>query len=191
MILIQNDLCYVQLLHRFGPGLSFQPGSVILIYYFDKRLGRANGIAQTGVAAGIFAIPPLLQIFIDTFGWRGALLLLGGIVANIGVCAGLFRPTSIEYKNRTSGKIQDESEIKKTKPVREVTELNQGPRELECENRTSGKNEDQSVTKTAEQDLNQDIESEPKLNQISGSQAKKHPCHVLKQLCMPFLNHLT
>ena len=163
-----------------GLGLSFQPGSVILIYYFDKRLGRANGIAQTGVAAGIFAIPPLLQIFIDTFGWRGALLLLGGIVANIGVCAGLFRPTSIEYKNRTSGKIQDGSKTKMIEPVREETELNQGQRELEFENRTFAKNEEKSVIETTEQELNQGIKSEPTVNQISEPQPNKYKCHGTK-----------
>ena len=39
-------------------------------------------------------VPPLAQLFLDTYGWRGTMLLFGGISLNLVVCGALLRPHS-------------------------------------------------------------------------------------------------
>ena len=64
----------------------------VLASYFHKRYSIANSIAQVGLSAGIMTIPLLTQLFIDTYGWRGSLLLLGGINLHLVVSGALLRP---------------------------------------------------------------------------------------------------
>ncbi|KAK3091005.1 hypothetical protein FSP39_016401 [Pinctada imbricata] len=55
----------------------------------------------------IFA--PLLEYLISTYGWRGAILILSGIVANTIVCAAVFRPLSLKSRFHSSSEIIIES----------------------------------------------------------------------------------
>ena len=73
---------------------------VILAYYFEKRLARANGISAVGIGIGTFATPPIFQILIDQYGWNGALLITSGLVANVAVFGALFRVSYLELKSR-------------------------------------------------------------------------------------------
>merc|ERR1712046_211019 len=41
---------------------------------------------------GITIFAPVVQVFLDTYGWRGAVLLLGGIYFHIAVAGALLRP---------------------------------------------------------------------------------------------------
>ncbi len=45
--------------------------------WFEQRLGRALGISAAGTSLGGLAIPPLLALLIDRFGWRVALEVFG------------------------------------------------------------------------------------------------------------------
>ncbi|XP_072039202.1 monocarboxylate transporter 12-like [Amphiura filiformis] len=85
-----------------GLGLSYQPSYVILTCYFDRRLAQANGFVSAGSAIGMFSLPPLLQTLITTYSWQGAILILAGLEANIGVCAALYRPTNLEFVRKHS-----------------------------------------------------------------------------------------
>uniref|UniRef100_H2XV23 Major facilitator superfamily (MFS) profile domain-containing protein n=2 Tax=Ciona intestinalis TaxID=7719 RepID=H2XV23_CIOIN len=60
--------------------------------YFVKRRMVALGLSQTGSGLGTLALAPLIQILVDFYGWRGALLLLGGLSLNCAVAAALVRP---------------------------------------------------------------------------------------------------
>ena len=51
--------------------------SAVLVRRFDRRLGRALGLALMGVGIGAAMLPPLAHALIDSFGWRGAYLVLG------------------------------------------------------------------------------------------------------------------
>ena len=55
-----------------------------------------------------------MRVLIDGYGWQGAMFILGGIIANIGVCASLFRPTQLEYQNRLSRTKRNERGAAKT-----------------------------------------------------------------------------
>ncbi|XP_072180625.1 monocarboxylate transporter 12-like [Diadema setosum] len=79
-----------------GFGMSYVSSVAIIPQYFDKYYGIANGIAYSGSGLGIVIIPPLFQIFVDIYGWRGAFLLLGSLCLHSIVCAMLFRPVDKE-----------------------------------------------------------------------------------------------
>ncbi|KAK8775128.1 hypothetical protein V5799_031527 [Amblyomma americanum] len=50
--------------------------------YFIKYLATASGLNLAGMSVGGFILPPLLQLLFDQFGFRGALLICGGITLN-------------------------------------------------------------------------------------------------------------
>jgi len=67
-------------------------GVVALQKYFDRWRALATGIFMTGVSVGVFAIPPLLQTFIASYGWQGAMILMAGGLMHSVVPAALLRP---------------------------------------------------------------------------------------------------
>ncbi|PVD37862.1 hypothetical protein C0Q70_00464 [Pomacea canaliculata] len=66
--------------------------SVAVAYYFRKRRALATGLSECGTGIGTFAFPPLCEALVDTYGWRGAFVLMGGIALHVTVCGALFRP---------------------------------------------------------------------------------------------------
>ena len=50
------------------------------------------GISVSGVGVGTFVFPPVIRALEQVYGWRGSLLLMGGIGLNVCVCGALFRP---------------------------------------------------------------------------------------------------
>ncbi|XP_064627778.1 monocarboxylate transporter 2-like [Lineus longissimus] len=87
-----------------GVGLSlvYTPGVIIVAFYFEKRRALATGISVSGSGIGTFAMAPLMEYLIQTYGWRGTFLLIGGFFLNLVVCGALFRPleTSGQRKRR-------------------------------------------------------------------------------------------
>lgn len=51
--------------------------------WFDRRRGLALGAALAGVGLGGVIVPQLANYFISQFGWRGAYMILGGMVLAI------------------------------------------------------------------------------------------------------------
>ncbi|XP_060515775.1 monocarboxylate transporter 13 isoform X2 [Cylas formicarius] len=81
-----------------GAGLSFPPTVYIVTSYFVKLRGVANGICISGSAFGSILLPPLLRIILETYGYRGAVLLMGGITLNVFVAALFYDPVENHYK---------------------------------------------------------------------------------------------
>lgn len=52
----------------------------------------ANALASAGECVLTFVLTPLFQLLIDSYSWRGALLILGGLQLNLCVCGMLLRP---------------------------------------------------------------------------------------------------
>ena len=77
----------------------------------DKKT-TAIGFACTGGALGVMICPPLAELLIERFGWRGAMTIVGAVNANLVVCGMLMRPkrTSPVYHKMHSSDIQVESE---------------------------------------------------------------------------------
>lgn len=78
-------------------GTSTLPHSRAVSTWFDRRRGMALALVMSGGAVGAMVHPPAAQALIRLAGWRGACLVLGGLVLAIGL------PVVIRYvKERTS-----------------------------------------------------------------------------------------
>jgi len=67
------------LLLAVGVGASYVVTMSTILRWFDQRRGLALGIAGSGGGLGIAIAAPLSAFLIDSFGWRNALMILGGI----------------------------------------------------------------------------------------------------------------
>uniref|UniRef100_A0A2I3GS43 Monocarboxylate transporter 11 n=1 Tax=Nomascus leucogenys TaxID=61853 RepID=A0A2I3GS43_NOMLE len=78
-----------------GWALVFAPALGTLSLYFSRRRVLAVGLALTGNGASSLLLAPALQLLLDTFGWRGALLLLGAITLHLTPCGALLLPLAL------------------------------------------------------------------------------------------------
>ncbi|XP_052782923.1 monocarboxylate transporter 3-like [Mya arenaria] len=72
--------------------LMNMPPYIMLSRYFDKRLSLAFGIGTTGSGIGTLLFNPLSKVLIDTYTWRGTILIEAGIILNGLLCALVLRP---------------------------------------------------------------------------------------------------
>ncbi|OXB54009.1 hypothetical protein ASZ78_015104, partial [Callipepla squamata] len=84
-----------------GFALCYSPAIAMVGKYFNKRKALAYGIAMSGSGIGTFILAPVVQLLIEQFSWRGALLILGGFVLNLCVCGALMRPIALEEDRKT------------------------------------------------------------------------------------------
>ncbi|XP_038051284.1 monocarboxylate transporter 12-like [Patiria miniata] len=63
-----------------GPafGISGVLSKALLARHFTKHYALACGLGYSGQAVALLTFAPLTQLFLDTYGWRGAVLLIGG-----------------------------------------------------------------------------------------------------------------
>lgn len=109
-------LCFTfGILSGFGLSLCYVASVVIVAYYFDKKRSFATGLSVCGSGIGTFIFAPLMQVLLDTYGWRGTTLILAGLFLNLAVCGALMRdlpwtPSSIKSKKR-----KEKKDLKKKK----------------------------------------------------------------------------
>lgn len=53
---------------------------------------KSNFTSSSGSGIGTFLLAPAVQLLIEHYSWKGALLILGGFVSNLCVCGALMRP---------------------------------------------------------------------------------------------------
>lgn len=81
-----------------GAGLSFPPTVYIVTSYFVRLRGLANGICISGSAFGSIILPPILRFLLEKYGYRGAILIMGGITLNTWVAALFYEPVEDHMK---------------------------------------------------------------------------------------------
>ncbi|XP_069776104.1 monocarboxylate transporter 13 isoform X2 [Narcine bancroftii] len=86
----------IGLLSGFGWALVFTPTVAAVSRYFTKRRTLAMGLAFTGVGISSFAFSPLFQYLLDSYSWRGALLIIAGMMLNLLACGALIRPLTLQ-----------------------------------------------------------------------------------------------
>ncbi|XP_066211904.1 monocarboxylate transporter 12 isoform X2 [Saccopteryx leptura] len=86
----------VTMLCGLGFALCYSPAIAMVGKYFSRRKALAYGIAMSGSGIGTFILAPVVQLLIEQFSWRGALLILGGFVLNLCVCGALMRPITLK-----------------------------------------------------------------------------------------------
>ncbi|KAJ9587826.1 hypothetical protein L9F63_018750 [Diploptera punctata] len=74
-----------------GLGFCYVTAVVSIAYWFDKKRALAIGLGACGTGIGTFVYAPMTQYFIETYGWRGTVLLLAGTFLNMCVCGALMR----------------------------------------------------------------------------------------------------
>ncbi|XP_018576654.1 monocarboxylate transporter 14 isoform X2 [Anoplophora glabripennis] len=83
----------------FGFGLIYLPAVVCVGYYFETKRSLATGIAVCGSGVGTCVFAPLATVLLESYGWRGANLILAGFIFNCVIFGALMRP--LEYPKET------------------------------------------------------------------------------------------
>ncbi|KAF0753004.1 Uncharacterized protein FWK35_00028919 [Aphis craccivora] len=76
----------------FGAGLCYSAGILIVNEYFDKHRGLANGLSLAGAAFGALAMPPYLEFLTISYGYRGGILIVSGMMLNTLACSLTYKP---------------------------------------------------------------------------------------------------
>lgn len=75
-----------------GLGLIYLPAIVSVTQYFEAKRSLATGIAVCGSGFGTVVFAPVVDMLINNYGWRGTMLIFGGIVLNCIIFGAMFRP---------------------------------------------------------------------------------------------------
>lgn len=102
-----------------GLGLAFnlQPALTIVGKYFYKKRPVANGIAMAGSPVFLSTLAPFNQFLLNSYGWKGSFLILGGIFLNACVAGALMRPVEPKQTSASKNKIgmrEKDSSVKKS-----------------------------------------------------------------------------
>ena len=84
--------CNLSFSPGIGGGLAWQPGSSFFVFYFQHYFAFANGVNSSCSGLGTLLFPPMVQLLVNYFGWRGAMLCLSAVMANICVCGAVMVP---------------------------------------------------------------------------------------------------
>ncbi|XP_072255279.1 monocarboxylate transporter 13-like [Pyxicephalus adspersus] len=85
-----------------GWALIFSPSMAAVTSYFSRRRSLATGFVLTGCGIFSFALTPLLQYLVETYSWRGAMLLLSAVTLHSVPCGALLRPLSADSSGQRS-----------------------------------------------------------------------------------------
>lgn len=80
------------LLCGVGIGMIFVPSIMIVNQYFDRKRSLANGILTSGSGIGLLVMSPIIERSVESYGWRGSLLIYSCFTLQLCVCACLMRP---------------------------------------------------------------------------------------------------
>ncbi|CAG02046.1 unnamed protein product [Tetraodon nigroviridis] len=96
---LANSIIYLYFLigvvGGFGLGFNLNASVTIISRYFHVRRPLANGLAMAGSPVFLSSLAPLNQFLLDMYGWRGTLLILGGLLLNCCVAGALMRPVRL------------------------------------------------------------------------------------------------
>ncbi|XP_008278347.1 monocarboxylate transporter 2-like [Stegastes partitus] len=77
-----------------GLSLNLNASLTIISKYFLAKRPLANGLAMAGSPVFLCFLAPVNQYLLGQFGWRGSLLILGGMMLNCCVAGALMRPVT-------------------------------------------------------------------------------------------------
>ncbi|XP_072018518.1 monocarboxylate transporter 11-like [Amphiura filiformis] len=87
-------------------GISFAlllvPGYALLAQYFERHYSLAVGIVYASASFGLMVAAPVAQLLLDTYGWRGTLLILGGINFHLLFSGSLLRHQAVYQQKADS-----------------------------------------------------------------------------------------
>ena len=80
----------------------YAPSIVMVSQYFEKRRALAMGLGTCGLGIGALILPPLTELLLETYGYFGAMLIMGAVLMNICVSGALYRPLRRPRPTKTS-----------------------------------------------------------------------------------------
>lgn len=86
------------LIKGIGVGLATSAAFVALNHYFKNKRGQAVGLSMAGTALGMLFMPQLIRILLETYGFRGALLLISGMALHSAVGVTTLQPIKWHLK---------------------------------------------------------------------------------------------
>ncbi len=90
-----------------GPTWTVASSTVMRWFYGHKRAGIALGATTTGVGFGAIIFAPLINFFIQDYGWREAFLYVGIIFFVIlGLAALIIRPSPVAEEPEEEGRVR-------------------------------------------------------------------------------------
>ncbi|XP_069568928.1 monocarboxylate transporter 2-like isoform X2 [Brachyistius frenatus] len=92
-----------------GLSLNLNASLTIISKYFLAKRPLANGLAMAGSPVFLCFLAPVNQYLLGQFGWRGSLLILGGIMFNCCVAGALMRPV-VPHRQPPSCALQKKEE---------------------------------------------------------------------------------
>ncbi|XP_060532481.1 uncharacterized protein LOC132705701 isoform X2 [Cylas formicarius] len=122
-------LATYSIINGLGVGLTASATFVALNNYFVKRRGQAIGLSLAGTAFGMMLMPQAVRLLLDSYGFRGAILILGGVALNSLVGSTLLQPAEWHFvpdtKDEEEGGFHQEMEtIKETEDEDTEQEVN-------------------------------------------------------------------
>ena len=79
--------------------------------FFEKKRTLAGGIAVSGSGFGTLVVAPITQGLLDAFGYRKALIILGGIETILCICGLTYVPSKIPIRKLEVTRDDNESEL--------------------------------------------------------------------------------
>lgn len=94
-----NFLCLsIGIFSSVGLAMVYISSLIVVTQYFDRRRGLATGLAVTGSGLGAFAFPPLMDLLMAEYSWRGLILITSGIGFNLVPACMLYRALETDSK---------------------------------------------------------------------------------------------
>ena len=89
--LVYGILCvYFSYYLGFGLTLVFTPALVVCTIYFEKRRATALSLSLSGAGFGAFCIPQIIARLLHIYGYRGAMLVMAGVILHYCVSGIIF-----------------------------------------------------------------------------------------------------
>ena len=101
-----------------GLGACFIYNSCFLVtgQHFQEKLPMATGIVSLGASLGVLYTGPLLQVLLDSFGWRGTLRIMTASFALVSILSLAFNP-NVENIVQVDTKTNNGNEVKERKGI--------------------------------------------------------------------------
>ncbi|XP_061936621.1 monocarboxylate transporter 2-like isoform X4 [Apis cerana] len=103
-------VCTYSILGGLGTGLAIAASFVALNTFFDKKRGQAVGFSMAGTTLAMMVVPQLIHLLLDAYGFRGAMLIVGGWALHSAVGACLLRPFRVESSKPLGKPVNNSSE---------------------------------------------------------------------------------
>ncbi|KAL3853196.1 hypothetical protein ACJMK2_016757 [Sinanodonta woodiana] len=107
-----------------GCGLMMLPTIVAVSQSFSKRKAIAMGIAVCGSSVGTFVLSPITEMLLDTYGWKGTMLIEAGIILNCIVGASMYKTPSVVNEN-VRQKVKSDSQEEEALLKQQMSTLHQ------------------------------------------------------------------